>query len=154
GGFYDPSDLYSSQAYDWDALNAQGHCCNPFGAPDSPPEASIVIATAGGASSSDLKGFNSQYNLAGNRTIINIDGNPGCCNGEATLDIEWAAAAANSFASASDTAHIYVYMAPTNSNGGLPDHESLDMANQALSDGYARTYSTSWGAPESHYCSL
>jgi hypothetical protein len=39
--YYDPTDIYSSQAYDYNALYALGHCCNPNGnANNSPPDAS------------------------------------------------------------------------------------------------------------------
>jgi hypothetical protein len=34
-GAYDPTDIYSSQAYDYNALYNQGHCCNPLGNPGS-----------------------------------------------------------------------------------------------------------------------
>jgi subtilase family serine protease len=45
-GLYDPSDIYGSNAYDYNALQALGHCCNPLGkAGSSPPESSIALAT-------------------------------------------------------------------------------------------------------------
>jgi len=47
-GNYDPTDIHSSQACDYAALHAVGHCCNPnenFGV--SPPDSSIAIAAFG-----------------------------------------------------------------------------------------------------------
>jgi len=47
-GSYDPTDIYSSQAYDYNALYNQGHCCNPLAnAGSSPAQSSIAIATFG-----------------------------------------------------------------------------------------------------------
>src|SRR6202035_2359827 len=47
GGAYDPTDMYTSQAYDTSALYRQGHCCNPLGnANTTPPQTTIAIATA------------------------------------------------------------------------------------------------------------
>ena len=63
GSSYDPTDLYSSHAYDWDALNALGHCCNPFEIPanDSPVQGSIAILTGDAISFNDMAGFQHQY---------------------------------------------------------------------------------------------
>ena len=48
GGAYDPTDIYNSQAYDYNALYSQSHCCNPLGnSGDSPAATSIAIATFG-----------------------------------------------------------------------------------------------------------
>src|SRR5208282_786125 len=111
-GFYDPTDIFASTAYDYQALYNQGHCCNPLGYPSSPPESSIAIATAGQYNGSDINGFFSQYPyLAGNIQPIWIGGTPGCCNDETTLDVEWATATSNSFGSWRDTAEIYAYEA-------------------------------------------
>jgi subtilase family serine protease len=62
GGAYDPTDMFSSQAYDTQALYNQGHCCNPTGhAGGSPPETSIAIATAGRQDPNDFVGFHNRY---------------------------------------------------------------------------------------------
>ncbi len=37
GGAYDPTDIYNSQGYDYDALYSQSHCCNPLGNPATSP---------------------------------------------------------------------------------------------------------------------
>ena len=61
-GFYDPTDIYNSNAYNYNALQALGHCCNPNSNPgSSPPEASIAIATFGDIAGSDITGFHNQY---------------------------------------------------------------------------------------------
>ncbi|MGA3212256.1 MAG: protease pro-enzyme activation domain-containing protein, partial [Terriglobales bacterium] len=60
--FYDPTDLYSSQMYNYGALQNLGHCCNPSGnAGGSPPVSSIAIATFGEFAVSDIEGFLAQY---------------------------------------------------------------------------------------------
>ena len=57
-GAYDPTDIYSSEAYDYNALYRQGHCCNPLGnTGSSPPQTSIAIATFGSQQISDMQGF-------------------------------------------------------------------------------------------------
>lgn len=145
-GYYDPTDLYSSQAYDWDALDNLGHCCNPFNNPStqSPVQASIAIATAGAFAGSDLQGFQNQYSyLAYNYQAFYIDGTPGCCNNETTLDTEWTTAMANSFGCYCTTAKVYVY---EGANAYLSTF--TDVYNQMLSDGNARSFSTSWGCTE------
>src|ERR1700737_2919424 len=61
GGYYDPADIYTSQAYDTGALDRQGHCCNPLHNPGSSPrETSIAIASVGAQSFSDMAGFKTQ----------------------------------------------------------------------------------------------
>src|SRR5215469_14886295 len=62
GGAYDPTDIYSSEGYDYNALYRQGHCCNPLGnAGSSPAQSSIAIATFGSQNLSDMAGFQAQY---------------------------------------------------------------------------------------------
>ena len=50
-GFYDPSDVWGSNMYDYEALMNQGHCCNPFHTSGygggSPIQTSIGLATDG-----------------------------------------------------------------------------------------------------------
>jgi Bacterial Ig-like domain (group 3)/Pro-kumamolisin, activation domain len=144
GGAYDPTDIYSSEAYDFNALYAQGHCCNPLGNPgQSPPESSIAIATFDSTALSDITGFHNQYPyLAYNVQLINIDGTPTPV-GEGTMDIEWSTAMSNSFGSYQDTAKVYAYQGANYNNVTV-----TDVYNQMLSDGNARVFSTSWGCAE------
>jgi hypothetical protein len=150
GGSYDPTDMYSSEAYDANALYALGHCCNPFHLPgDTPPETSIAIATAGAQDANDFSGFHNQYPyLADHWNMIGIDGqgvpctNPGC-DLEGTMDFEWSTAMSNSFGSFADTAHVWMY---DGSNAFLSTF--TDIFNQILTDGHVRIVSSSWGCAE------
>ena len=148
GGAYDPTDIYSSEAYDLSALYAQGHCCNPLGnAGVTPPESSIAIATAGTQSGSDFAGFQAQYPyLAYHYQQFYIDGTPSCCDGEGTLDFDWSTAWSNSFGSYVDTSMIYLYDGVNNQFSTF-----TDVYNAILNDGHARVFSTSWGCEEI-YC--
>jgi hypothetical protein len=144
-GAYDPTDIYSSEAYDYSALYNQGHCCNPLGnAGSSPVQSSIAIATFGSQQVSDMQGFQAQYPyLAYNFQEINVDGTPSCCDGEGTMDLEWSTAMSNSFGSYQDTAKVYLYDGATND-----DATWTDLFNSMLSGGLARVMSTSWGCAE------
>jgi kumamolisin len=148
GGAYDPTDVYSSQAYDLNALNAQGHCCNPLGnAGGTPPATSIAIATAGAQQNSDFIGFHNQYPyLAMHWFYVYVDGTPSCCDGEGTMDFEWSTAWANSFGSYADTASVFMYDGVNNSFSTF-----TDVYQRILNDGNARIFSTSWGCEEI-YC--
>jgi len=144
-GAYDPTDIYSSEAYDFNALYAQGHCCNPLhNSGGTPSESSIAIATAGAQDSNDFVGFHNQYPyLAMHWFFVNIDGTPACCDGEGTMDFEWSTAMSNSFGSYADTASVIMY------DGVDASFTTFtDIYNQMLSDGYARVFSTSWGCAE------
>jgi hypothetical protein len=145
GGAYDPTDIYSSQAYDTNALNAQGHCCNPLGnSGSSPPASSIAVATAGQQQVSDMQGFQAQYPyLAYFFNEVWVGGTPACCDSEGTMDLEWTTAMANSFGSYQDTSHIWMYDATNSSFGAFNN-----LYNQMLSDGHARVMSVSWGCVE------
>jgi hypothetical protein len=140
-GAYDPTDMYSSEAYDTNALYNQGHCCNPLGNPNStPPESSIAIATAGSQNTSDFQGFHNQYPyLAWHYQLYYIDGTPSCCDGEGTMDFEWSTAMSNSFGSEANTSLVYMY-------DGVNAQISTftDVYNQILNGGHARVFSTSW----------
>jgi hypothetical protein len=145
GGAYDPTDMYSSEAYDTNALYNQGHCCNPFGNPGvTPPQTSIAIATAGTQQGSDFAGFQTQYPyLAYHYQQYYIDGTPSCCDGEGTMDFDWSTAMSNSFGSYVDTAMVYMY------DGVNAQFSTFtDIYNHMLSDGVARNFSTSWGCRE------
>jgi hypothetical protein len=153
-GAYDPTDLYSSYGYNYVALQDLGHCCNPLNNPNnSPRESSIAIAIFQDFADSDLAGFLSYYPyLAHNVQRHFIDGAQPCvtppkppCGGEATLDVEWATAMANSFGSASDTAEVHVYEGTSATADVL-----LLVLQQALNDGYARVLSMSWGGAEEY----
>jgi kumamolisin len=149
-GFWQPTDMYSSAAYDYGALMNQGHCCNPLGNPgSSPPQSSIAIAAFGDVSLNDVAGFQSEFNyLAYNVQKVGIDGGYTCgahddnCL-ETTLDTEWSLAMANSRGSEATTARVWVYEGANTNNV-----TTLDEFNQMLTDGHARAMSTSWGFPE------
>ena len=145
GGAYDPTDIYSSQAYDLNALSAQGHCCNPLGnANGSPAQSSIAIATAGSQLTTDFQGFQHQYPyLAMHWSFIDVDGTPTCCDGEGTMDFEWSTSWSNSFGAATSTASIYMY---DGANAQLSTF--TDVYQRILNDGKARVFSTSWGGEE------
>ncbi len=150
-GAYDPTDMYSSEAYDTNALYNQGHCCNvPGRSGGSPPESSIAIATAGSQNTNDFLGFHNQYPyLAEHWFLINIDGTPSCCDGEGTMDFEWSTAMSNSFGSLNDTASVFMYDGVNSGFGTFND-----IYNHMLSDGNARVMSTSWGWDETDVTSL
>ena len=157
GWLIEPGDIQGSQAYDYTALSALGHCCNPHGdSTGSPPDSSIVLASFGGFNDSDVQTFFKHYGMAWNYTVYAIDGaNPppgaqctkDCTlngdDGEGPLDLEYSTAMANSYGSVKDTAHVYVYEAVTNLCSTAPD-----MYNFMLSDNHAKVLSTSYGWTE------
>jgi hypothetical protein len=147
-GAYDPTDIYSSQAYDYRALYNQGHCCNPLGnSGSSPPQSSIAIATFGSQAVSDIVGFHNQYPyLAYHFQEINIDGTPACCDAEGTMDAEWSTAMSNSFGALQNTAMVYLY-----DGANFNDATFTDMYNQMVTDNAARVFSTSWSCTEPPY---
>jgi hypothetical protein len=142
-GFYDPTDIYSSQAYDYDALQRLGHCCNPLHDPNgSPAETSIAIPALADVDGNDLDVFQQNYPyLAYNWRKVFVDGIPAADDSysrEGAMDLEWATAMANSFGSFLDTATVWLY------EGGTPSNAVLtDIYNQMLSDGHARILSSS-----------
>jgi hypothetical protein len=148
-GFFTPTDLYSSQAYDFQALQNQGNCCNPNNdANGSPVESSIAIAAFGSIAGSDILAYHDQFPyLAANVEPIAVDGGYTCNNTdgpddncvEATLDTEFALAMANSFGSYNDTAKVFVY------EGGGTD---VSLFTHIMTDGNARVMSTSWGCSD------
>ena len=145
GGGYDPTDIYNSEAYNFNALYAQGHCCNPLGNPgQSPSQSSIAIATFDSVNLSDIAGFHNTYPyLAYFVQLYNIDGSPSFSDSEGTMDTEWSTAMSNSFGSYQDTAKVYVYQGANYLNNTI-----TDVYNAMLSDGYARVFSTSWYCTE------
>jgi hypothetical protein len=149
GGAYDPSDIYSSEAYDYNALYRQGHCCNPLGnAGNSPAQTTIAIATFGSQQTSDMAGFQAQYPyLAYNVQEKYIDGTPACCDGEGTMDMEWSTAMSNSFGGYQDTSKVYLY-----DGANFNDSTFTDIYNTMVSDNLARVFSTSWSCTEIYGC--
>jgi hypothetical protein len=147
-GAYDPSDIYSSEAYDYSALYNQGHCCNPLGNPGSSPNTtSIAIATFGSQNLSDMVGFQAEYPyLAYNVQEVYIDGTPACCDAEGTMDMEWSTAMSNSFGGYQSTSKVYLY-----DGANFNDSTFTDMYNQMVSDNAARVFSTSWSCTEPPY---
>jgi hypothetical protein len=153
-GFFSPADMYSSYAYDYQALMNQGHCCNPLNHPGhSPRESSIAIAAYGDVHLADVVGFHDAFPyLAYNVRKFAIDGGYTCqdtpkkpddeCQ-EATLDTEWAIATSNSENHSYNTAKVYVY----EGSGAFPN-VIIDVLNQMVSDDLARIMSTSWGGEE------
>ena len=139
-----PNDIYSTQGYDYLALQQLGHCCNPLNNPgNSPPEASVAIAIWDDFSDTDLAGFVTSFYLAYNVQRYSVDGTPQCCGPEPTLDVEWSTATANSFSNSGNTAEVHVYEGANNHFSTL-----MDVLNQALSDGHARVLNMSWGTSE------
>ncbi len=143
-GRYDPSDIWSQQAYNYNGLQALGHCCNPLGNPgQTPPETTIGLATDGAYAYSDIVGFHNQYPyLAGHFNYIYVDGTPGCCDDETTLDLEWSLATSNSRGSYVDTSFIWVYEAAQ----GFGDFGTV--FQQMVNDNYIRVVNISYGLPE------
>ena len=159
-GYYDPSDLYSAGAYDFNALKNLGHCCNPHNdSGGSPPDSSIAIAAYGNVNPTDILGFHNAYPyLAVDVNIIQIDGQITCTpkppattcynySGETSLDTEWALATSNSFGAGTNTAHIYTYEG-NNGFGSL-----YDIYNAILKANNTRISSTSWSCTEIYGCS-
>ena len=146
-GAYDPSDIYSSYAYNYVPLNSLGHCCNPLNNPgSSPPQSSIAIAIWGSFNESDLVAFAQQYGLAYNAQQILIGGTPQNAV-EPTLDVEWTTATANSFGAAASTAAVYAYEATS----GTFDNIVLILQavlNDNNGEGRARVLNMSWGGAE------
>ena len=148
-GNYDPTDIYSSQAYDENALHNQSSCCNPAHLSTGPPaQTSIAIATAGSHFySSDLAAWHTAYPyLAYNLNEYYIDGTPTSPDYEGTMDVEWALSLAISFGSFLDTAHIYVY-----SGVNAQFTTFNDIYNKILTNNTAKIVSSSWGCAE-NYC--
>jgi hypothetical protein len=148
GGAYDPTDIYSSQAYDYNALYNQGHCCNPLGNPgNSPAQTSIAVATFGSQQISDIAGFHNQYPyLAYNVQEVFIDGTPACCDAEGTMDAEWSTAMSNSFGGFQNTSKVFLY-----DGANFNDATFTDIYNTMVSDNVARVFSTSWSCTEPPY---
>ncbi|HWE85951.1 MAG TPA: protease pro-enzyme activation domain-containing protein, partial [Terracidiphilus sp.] len=156
-GYANPTEIYSSQVYNYDGLQNLGHCCNPHNDSGGTPNVSnIAIAAFGNVNGSDIVGFAAAYPyLAYDWTYYDIDGSincttdPGDCpSGETTQDTEWTIATANSFGSYLDTSHIYVYI-----GGNYNNSTFTDIYSHMLSDNTARVFTTSWSCTEVYGCS-
>jgi subtilase family serine protease len=146
---YGPPDLYTSYAYNYSPLQSLGHCCNPLNHPgSSPPEASIAVAIWGDYADADIQLWVNQFGLALNATRVLVDGAHQCsadnCDFEATADLEYSTAMANSFGSAGTTAAVYVYEGP---NGNAME----DVLNRIMNDGHVRVVNMSWGGAERYF---
>jgi hypothetical protein len=157
--FFQPIDLYDAGGYDYQALNALGHCCNPLGNPgQSPIQTTIAIAAYGDVAFSDVTGYQAGFPyLAYNIQKWYIDGTYKCNNTskgpdvncvETTLDTEWSLSMSNSFGSYASTAKLVLYEG-VNSNSST----IVDVYNQILDDNSTRIMSTSWGCQETKGCS-
>lgn len=143
-GFYDPSDFWSQQGYNYNALQAQGHCCNPLhNAGQTPPETTIGLATDGDFADSDMVGFHNQYPyLAYHYNRVWVNGTPSGGDDETTLDLEWTTATSNSRGSYVDTSFVWVYEAAQ----GFGDFGTL--FQQMLNDNFVRVVNISYGLSE------
>jgi hypothetical protein len=161
-GYIDPSDLYSSQGYDYGALANLDHCCNVHNdSGGSPAVSSIAIVAWAGIDINDMNAFVDQYGMAYNIYQLWIDGessppnecgigNPPTspCTGdadtgdggvEAAVDTEFSLAYANSFGSWVDTAAVNVYEAANTNYSTFSD-----LYNDIVSNNYAKVVTTSW----------
>ena len=146
GTVLEPPDLWSPQAYDYNALFRLSHCCNPTNLPNgSPKEMSIAIVGNNKPNPSDYQTFIATYNLAAYIHEITIDGSS-CCDAEMTLDIEWAAAMSNSFGSWQQTAQLFVY-----ESAGNLINDYITALNTALAEDNARILSTSFESYEDKF---
>jgi len=158
-GEINPSNLYSSEGYSLGALYSLSKCCNVHNdSTGSPADTSVALVTFSNYQQSDVNTFFTYYGLAWNTTAFEIDGDTkdtsectvgatGCSglgdDDEADLDVEWSTAFSNSFGSANDTAHVYVY------EGGLSYYFNwFDLWNYVLTDAHAHVISTSWAWTE------
>jgi hypothetical protein len=154
GGFIDPSDLYSSEGYDYGALARLDHCCNVHNdSGGSPAVSSIAIVAFGGINIDDINAFVERYGMAYNIYQLWIDGassTPSECgvggsctgdgdSGELTVDTEFSTAYSNSFGSWKDTAAVYIYEGANTSNAAF-----TDLYNYILTNNYAKVVTTSW----------
>ncbi len=147
GGFYDPTDFYSQEGYNYNGLQALGHCCNPYHTSGhdggGPVETSIGLATDGDFADSDWNGFHLQYPyLAWFYYHVSVNGAASCCSDESTLDTEWSIAMSNSFGAGTDTAQVYNYEAAQ----GFGDFGTV--YQQMLNDNLVRVVNISYGLSE------
>ncbi|HEY2861972.1 MAG TPA: protease pro-enzyme activation domain-containing protein, partial [Terracidiphilus sp.] len=118
-GSANPTEIYSSNVYNYNGLQNLGHCCNPHNDSGGTPNVSnIAIAAFGLFYGKDVVGFQAAFPyLAYSYQAHYIDGTLGCSggstycpSGETTQDVEWTIATANSFGASADTAKIYPYI--------------------------------------------
>lgn len=155
--YVNPTEIYSSQVYNYDGLQNLGHCCNPHNdAGGAPNVSNIAIAAFGNYNNNDILGFMNAYPyLAYNYSTWYIDGNIDCTSdpndcpsGETTQDLEWTVATSNSFSSYLNTAQVIVYIGANYNNSTF-----TDLYGYMLSDNSARVFTTSWSCTEEYGCS-
>lgn len=140
-----PANIQSSEAYDYNALQALSFCCNqPGDSGGSPAESSIALVGYGAFSTSDTSEFFEYYGMAWDITWYCIGG--GSCpgvDGEAPLDVEYSGAMSNSYGSYLDTAQIFEYEM---TNGQYSTY--YDDFEDILTNNTAKVVSTSYGFEE------
>lgn len=140
-----PFSIFTSQAYDYDALYGLSHCCNvPGNSAGAPPESSIALVTFGDFEDSDVQAFFKYYGFAWNYDSYIVGGTtaPGQ-DDEAPGDLEYSTATSNSFGAWSNTAHVAVYEIV---NGYYSTY--ADAYENIATDNVARVVSTSYGSAE------
>jgi len=148
-GLIEPNDLYSPYGYDFTALHALGHCCNPTGSTSgSLIDSTIDVVAAADFSDADVKSFLGRYTyLVYNYRHLQVDGGGSCCNSaasaEATLDVEWAIATSNSMDKAINTTRVLVYTAPNQM-----DSTFVDIYNAMATNGDSRIMTASFACAE------
>jgi subtilase family serine protease len=144
-GLLNPTDIFSSYGYDFNALRGQGHCCNPNGlASGAPIESTIDIVAGGDFSDTDLQGFHQLYPyLAYNYAHLYVLGGTPVDTDETTLDVEWAIATSNSLGTSKNTGQVLVYVAPDST-----DRSFLTVYQAMASNGDSRILSQSYGRDE------
>ena len=146
-GWYEPADLYSSEAYDLIGLSRFNQCCNPTNNPGGPQkETNVAIIGSGQALSSDLVTFLNQYTDPMSITQFGFDGATSGNNAslEITGDLEWSSAFVNGHGLvANRAAFVYAY-----EGGNTKLTDLLDAWQQADSDDRARNASSSFGSDE------
>jgi hypothetical protein len=140
-----PSNIQSSEGYDYNALQRLSHCCNVHNdSTGSPAVSSIALVGYGGFSNTDVTTFFEYYGMAANINAYCIGGSPcPAVDGEAPLDVEYSGAMSNSYGSYLDTAHIYEYEMTNNAYTTY-----YDTFEDIKSDNHAKVVSTSYGFVE------
>ena len=148
GGAYDPTDIYSDQAYSVNAPERAGSLLQPDPrrrrhaaarpASRSRPPARRTVADMQRLPQHSTRTSPTHYTRVQHRRH-----RPACCDGEGTMDFEWATAMANSFGSFHDTSHVYMY-----DGVNAPSARSSTSGTRCSATAYARTMSSSWGCAE------
>jgi hypothetical protein len=159
----DPSWVFDSEGYNFEALTTLAHCCNLHNDSDgAPANTSIALVSFGDFTNADVTAFFNYYGYAGYWYRYVVDGSGGqpgveCSPGasgcptigmddEIPGDVEFANAALNNHGSYLDTARTFVY---EGANGYYSTY--ADLWNFVLSNGFAKVASTSYGDAEEDY---